>query len=164
MAAARTERDDAGVRWLNAEELSAWRNFSTMQFQLMAELGRALADDGLSYSDYLVLASLGDQPDGRVRPTELGHTLGWEKSRVSHHLSRMQRRGLIAREECPSDQRGWFVVITPLGQETIERAAPGHVAEVRRLFIDLLSPDEVAMLDDVARRVMAALPCNDDSS
>lgn len=142
------------TRWLSDDERSAWRNLSLMQLQLTALLGRELAASGLSYQDYLVLAVLSDRPESRERLVELGREIGWEKSRVSHHVSRMEKRGLVAKVRCPSDQRGWFVTITDTGRRAIETAAPGHVAAVRRNFIDLLSTDQIAALDGIARTVL----------
>lgn len=146
------------TRWLTDDELRAWRNLSLMQLQLSALLGRELASDGLSYSDYLVLANLSDRADRQARLLELGRDLGWEKSRVSHHVTRMEQRGLVERVRCPSDQRGWFVAMTEAGRSAIAAAAPGHVAVVRRHFIDLLTPEQLATLDDIARTVLDHLP------
>jgi DNA-binding MarR family transcriptional regulator len=129
-----------------------------MQAQLTARLARELAGDSdLSYPDYAVLVALTDRSDGRCRPFELGGDLGWEKSRVSHHISRMVARGLVRRERCPSDQRGAFVVVTDQGRTAIEAAAPGHVAAVRRYVIDRLSPAQIDALASVASTVLAAL-------
>lgn len=149
------------VRWLTAAEHRAWRNFSLMQLQLFALLGRELADDGLSYQDYIVLAHLSDQKDNQLRLTELGRELGWEKSRISHHVTRMEQRGLVARMRCPTDQRGWFVVMTDEGRAASAAAAPGHVATVRRHFIDLLTPAQLETLDGIARTVLDQLPHDD---
>ncbi len=146
------------TRWLDDDERRAWRDFSLMQFQLFALLGRELAGDGLSYPDYLVLAHLSDCPDNQARLVELGHDLGWEKSRVSHHITRMEQRRLVARVKCPTDRRGWFVTITDSGRAAIAEAAPTHVAVVRKHFIDLLTKQQLATLGAVARNVLAHLP------
>lgn len=126
--------------------------------RLFALLGRELAADGLSNQDYAVLASLSDRDDHQARLVELGRELGWEKSRVSHHISRMEQRGLVAKSKCPTDQRGWFVSLTLTGSEAISAAAPGHVAVVRAHFIDLLSRDELHTLATIAERVLERLP------
>jgi DNA-binding MarR family transcriptional regulator len=148
----------AAPRWLDDEELAAWKSFSRMQLQLFALLGREMAADGLSYSDSLVLAGLVDQPDGRLRMSELGRELGWEKSRVSHHVARMEARGLLERQRCPTDQRGWFVAITPEGRAANHAAAPGHVAVVRAHVIDLLTRQQLRTLDAIATTVLEHLP------
>ena len=144
-------------RWLTDDEQTAWRNFTLMQLQLFALLGTELATEGLSYQDYVVLAELSDRPDRQARPTELGRQLGWEKSRVSHHLARMEARGLVVKVKCPTDQRGWFVTLTTKGRKAIAAAAPGHVAVVRRHFIDLLSPTQLRTLSSISQKVLDGL-------
>jgi DNA-binding MarR family transcriptional regulator len=148
----------ARTRWLDDEERSAWRNLTLLQFQLFALLGRELAPSGLSFQDYVVLAELSDRPDRQARLSELGRQLGWEKSRVSHHVTRMEGRGLVSRVKCPTDQRGWFVTMTEEGARAIAAAAPDHVAVVRRHFIDLLTPQQLRTIDAVARKVLGHLP------
>ena len=146
------------VRWLDERELRAWRSLQFMQMRLEGELARQLAaDSSLSYPDYLVLVALTDRSDGRMRLFELADALGWEKSRLSHQVARMTTRGLVAKERCESDRRGAFVVITELGREEIEAAAPGHVDAVRRLFVDRLAPDQLDAIGDAAEAVLAAL-------
>lgn len=129
-----------------------------MQGRLERKLARQLtAETGLSYPDYLVLVALTDQPEGRMRPFELGEFLGWEKSRLSHHVARMVTRGLVVKERCDDDRRGAFVVITTQGRTEIEAAAPGHVATVRSLFIDRLSPGQIDAIVEVAERILTGL-------
>lgn len=144
------------VRWLDEREERAWRALQFMQMRLEAELARQLAtDSGLSYPDYLVLVALTDRQDGRMRLFELGRELGWEKSRLSHHVARMADRGLVKKERCDSDRRGAFVAVTNKGRKEIESAAPGHVRAVRRLFIDRLTPDQLDLVASVAETVLA---------
>lgn len=148
----------AQPRWLSDTEQHAWRSFLRMQAQLTARLGRELqAESDLSIADYDVLVHLTDLEGGRRRILELARELDWEKSRMSHHLARMAKRGLIAREECPADGRGAFVAITPEGQAAIEAAAPRHVETVRRLVFDALTPEQVAALGAVSDRILKQL-------
>jgi DNA-binding MarR family transcriptional regulator len=91
-----------------------------------------LVDSSLSDADYMVLVHLSEAEDRRVRMTDLADRLNWSKSRLSHQLARMQARGLVEREECPSDARGAFAVLGAGGLAEIERAAPKHVVSVRR--------------------------------
>jgi DNA-binding MarR family transcriptional regulator len=129
-----------------------------MQMRLAGELAHQLAtESGLSYQDYVVLVALTDQPDGRRRLFELAHDLGWEKSRLSHHISRMANRGLVRKEKCESDRRGAFVVVTDRGRAEIETAAPGHVTAVRRLFVDRLTPRQLDSIAAAAETVLAGL-------
>ena len=148
--------------WLDERERNAWRSLSLMNLQLTAALNRDLAGSDLSLQDYGVLAHLSELDGGMVRMNELGHSLGWEKSRVSHHISRMEGRRLVRRARCPSDGRGWFVEITAEGRAAIAGAAPGHVAAVRRHFVDLLTPAQLSELDRIATRVLEHLATVDD--
>ncbi|MFN2557672.1 MAG: MarR family winged helix-turn-helix transcriptional regulator [Nitriliruptorales bacterium] len=146
------------ARWLDDQEERAWRALQLMQMRLTAQLARDLAaHSDLSYPDYVVLVALSDQSDGRMRLYELARVLGWEKSRLSHHLARMAQRGLVMKEKCASDRRGAFVVATECGRDAIERAAPSHVESVRRLFIDRLTPRQLATISAAAETVLAAL-------
>jgi DNA-binding MarR family transcriptional regulator len=139
-------------------QLTAWRQMQRMHFQLTAKLSRELsAQTGLSYQDYLVLFVLRDRRENRMRAFELGNELAWEKSRLSHHVARMEQRGLVRRERCATDQRGAFVVLIPKGRKAIEVAAPLHERNVSRHFVDLVSPGELQTLSEVARRVLEML-------
>jgi DNA-binding MarR family transcriptional regulator len=146
------------VEWLNETEERAWRALQFMQMRLEGELARQLASDSaLSYPDYVVLVALTDRPDGRMRPFELAGILGWEKSRLSHHVARMVGRGLVKKETCDTDRRGAYVAATPRGRKELEAAAPGHVAAVRRLFVDRLTPDQLVAIGDAAEAVLSTL-------
>ena len=144
-----------GNRWLDDDEQRAWRAYLRMQSRLTAALNRQLQNEsGLSLADYDVLVQLTDAPDGRLRPYELQRALDWEQSRLSHHLSRMQRRKLVARDECIDDGRGAYIQITDTGRQAITNAAPGHVATVRNLFFDALTREQVATLEDLSTRIL----------
>ncbi len=144
--------------WLTPEEHRAWRGFMSLHRELAARLNRQLQEDSLlSLADYEVLVPLSEAPDGRLRPYELAEGLQWEQSRLSHHLARMGKRGLVSREECTADGRGSFVVLTPTGRDAIETAAPAHVAMVRKLFFDALSPEQVSALESIASAGRAQL-------
>jgi DNA-binding MarR family transcriptional regulator len=145
-------------QWLTDDEQRAWRGLVQMTSRLDARLNRELQQSsGLSLADYDVLVLLTEAPDERLRMFELVEDLQWEQSRLSHHVARMQRRGLVAREECTTDKRGAFVVLTAAGREAIEKAAPGHVDTVRRLVFDGLSEEQVAMLESFVTRVLSRL-------
>ncbi|MFF8596423.1 MarR family winged helix-turn-helix transcriptional regulator [Streptomyces sp. NPDC015220] len=122
---------------------------------LVNQTGRSLQNEfGLSAADYTVLAELTRIPDARLRVLELADVLGWEKSRVSHHLARMVKRGIVAREECADDRRGSYVTVTPTGRAAMSAAAPQHVADVRRLFLDHLTPGQIAILAEITDSVI----------
>jgi DNA-binding MarR family transcriptional regulator len=150
--------EPAVVNWLDDREQAAWRGYVTMQSLLFARLNRSLATEcGMSDGDYAVLVSLSEAPGGRLRAFELARTMQWEKSRLSHQLTRMERRGLVKREECPSDARGAFIAITDAGRTAIRSAAPHHVADVRRWFVDVLDVAQLDALSDIVETVLAAL-------
>ncbi|GAB7048169.1 MarR family winged helix-turn-helix transcriptional regulator [Catenuloplanes indicus] len=144
--------------WLSDDEQRDWRRFVVMQNRLMAQLAAHLqAEGGLSIPDYEVLVHLSEAPDGRMRSTDLIERICWEKSRLSHHLTRMEKRGFVTRETRPDDLRYSDVVITTAGRAAIEAAAPMHVAHVRSWFIEALSAEELAVLGELSDKVTARL-------
>jgi DNA-binding MarR family transcriptional regulator len=144
--------------WLPADAQRLWRRWLRLNALLPGALHRELqADAGLSLPDFDVLVQLTDSPQGRVRVSDLARGLHWERSRVSHHVTRMERRGLVAREECRDDGRGAWVVLTEEGRAAIEQAAPAHVATVRRLVFDALTPQEAEVMAGVIEKVLARL-------
>jgi DNA-binding MarR family transcriptional regulator len=146
------------VRWLTAQEERVWRRWVTLNARLSATLQKELQHDvGLSMPDYEVLVHLTDSPAGRLRVTDLARLLQWERSRVSHHITRMESRRMVQRVGCAEDGRGAFVVITPQGRAAIEQAAPGHVNAVRRLVFDALGADEINSLAAIIDKTLARL-------
>lgn len=153
--------DDA--HWLSADEQQLWRRWLRVNSLLPGVLNRELqADAGLSLPDFEVLVKLTDTPEGRVRVTDLARELTWERSRVSHHVTRMERRGLVERSECQDDGRGAWVVLTTRGRSAIERAAPGHAATVRRLVFDDLTHQELRTMARVIDKVLGRLVHDSD--
>jgi DNA-binding MarR family transcriptional regulator len=152
------------ARWLDEREARAWRGFIAMQGQLLGRLARQLQrDSGLSEADYEVLVQLSEAPCARQRVFELGQATQWEKSRLSHHLTRMVQRGLVARETCPTDSRGAFVRLTDAGREAIERAAPQHVEHVREWFVEALTAEQLDALAELSEAVLDRLAEDGDS-
>jgi DNA-binding MarR family transcriptional regulator len=146
------------VRWLDEDEQRAWRSLMVMQDGLTEFVDRQLRTRcGLSNADYQLLAHLSEAPGGRLRQLELGGLLRWDKSRLSQHLGRMEKRDLVTREPCPTDQRGTVVVMTPRGRELITAAAPQHVDDVRRAFLDALTPAELRTLTTIGDKVRERL-------
>jgi DNA-binding MarR family transcriptional regulator len=143
--------------WLNTGEGRAWRAFMHAHHQLVVHLSRGLQESGLSGADYEVLATLSGHDEGRMPAQELCAALGWEKSRLSHQVRGMQKDGLIGREPNPADARSTIVCILPAGRAAIEKAAPEHVTDVRRNFIDLYSPAELDQLAALNERILRHL-------
>ena len=149
---------DTEMRWLAADQQRAWRQWLTLTTRLPARLNRQLqADSDLSLADFDVLVQLTDVPAGRLRVGELDAALDWEKSRLSHHLTRMERRGLVARVDVAADGRGSEVVLTGTGRAAIEAAAPAHVDTVRALVFDVLTEEQVRALLELTGAVLARL-------
>ena len=151
--------DVTATHWLDETEARAWRGYLRMRTMLDAELSRELyRDSGLSTADYEVLvhlSELGSDGHGhRLRMNELCARMLWSKSRLSHQVGRMEQRGLVARENCPSDARGAFVRLTDAGLAAIVAAAPGHVDTVRQHLMDLLTREQIETLGDITDLVV----------
>ena len=144
--------------WLSPEQQRAWRALLAMNTQLHARLARELQNaSDISYADFAVLVQLTDAEDGRTRISELADLLQWERSRLSHHLKRMESRGHSERSSCPEDGRGQYVAITAIGRDAIEQAAPAHVQLVHRLVFDGMSDAERDTLVTISERVIDRL-------
>jgi DNA-binding MarR family transcriptional regulator len=154
----------AKPRWLDEREAHLWRSWLRLNQELVSRLEEQIGrEGGLSGPDYAVLVPLSAAPDGMLRARELRRDILWDRSRLSHHLGRMEKRGLVVREECAEDARGAMVRMTDVGRAAIERAAPGHVAMTRRYFFDLLTDEEVDLLTTLLDRVLANLDRDDGS-
>jgi DNA-binding MarR family transcriptional regulator len=125
-----------------------------MQAAFALQLSR---EEGMSDADYAVMVPLSEAPHGQLRTKDLGSTLGWDRSRTSHQVTRMAKRGLVSREFCEDDARGSIVRLTGAGRSAITRAAPHHVALVRRLFFDPLSEDDLDALGFTLDRMLVAI-------
>ena len=139
---------DGRTRWLSADEQQAWRATVNLSQLLMRQLDRDLNAHGLNGHDYEILVELSEAPDRRLRMTELADATSQSRSRLSHQISRMENRGLVRRDDCEGDKRGTFAVLTTDGMAAIERVAPDHVENVRRHFIDRLSPRQLEEISD----------------
>jgi DNA-binding MarR family transcriptional regulator len=146
----------AETQWLTEEEQRMWRAFLYMRRDLDKAIDRQLAGVGLSDADFALLVPLSETPDHRLRARDLGSGTQWDRSRLSHHIRRMEQRGLVTRHTCETDGRGTYIQLTAEGLAAVERAAPGHVATVRRYLIDLLTPRERTVLRSISERVSAA--------
>lgn len=141
------------MRRPSAGELRVWRDYIETADLLAVELGRRLqADSGLSRADYRVLLALSEAPARMLRSSELAESIGWERSRLSHHLRRMETRGLVRRATTAGDQRGADVALTAEGAQAFRRGSVPHLEAVRELFVEALEP---ADLEAVARATAA---------
>jgi DNA-binding MarR family transcriptional regulator len=144
-------------------EWALWDAFGAMHAQLGRELDRRLQRDaGISQGDYAVMLALFRAPERSLRPGPLGEQIGWEKSRLSHQLTRMVGRGLVERIECDTDGRGSVIVLTNAGRLAMLRAMRDHAVAIRSLFLDLLEPDEKHAIASVSARVLERLAETDE--
>jgi DNA-binding MarR family transcriptional regulator len=142
--------------WLEGDQQRAWLAYIRVQLRLAYEMNRQLlADSGLSLPDYDVLAALSVADGGRMQVTVLAAQIGWERSRVSHHVRRMSARGLVTCALSAADRRVTEVTLTGQGRQALEEAAPGHVDLVRRLFFGGLPAALVGPLGEALERVYA---------
>ena len=148
----------APTPWLADDEQRAWRNWLAVSALLPTELHRQLQrDSSLSLQDFEVLVHLSETTERRSRVADLAQCLQWERSRLSHHVKRMEKRGLVVREECPDDGRGAFVVLTDDGLAAIRQAAPGHAQTVKELVFTSLTKRELENLGVVTEKILANL-------
>jgi DNA-binding MarR family transcriptional regulator len=142
------------VKWLDEDEMRAWHSFlaagALIDRLVDAQLKEAV---GLSHPQYEILVRLAEAPDGELRMTELAGTLLTSKSGLTYQVTQLEKAGLVERRSCPSDVRGVLAVLTEAGRQRLEQAAPGHVALVRELLIDVLTPGQLASLADALGEV-----------
>jgi DNA-binding MarR family transcriptional regulator len=144
------------TRWLSDDEQTTWSAFIRMRQRLDAAIAAGLAQDGLSLPDYEILVALSAAPGERLRAKNLAAEICWDKSRLSKHLARMDRRELVERTPAADDARGIWVRLTPHGRRALEHAAPNHVELVRRLFVDSMSDEEAKAVRSLAEKVVTA--------
>jgi DNA-binding MarR family transcriptional regulator len=140
--------------WLDGDQQRAWLAYVRVQLRLAYEMNRQLlADSGMSLPDYDVLTALSVADEERMQITVLAAQIGWERSRVSHHVRRMSARGLVACGLSAADRRATEVTLTSLGRQALAEAAPGHVELVRRLFFGGLPADLVGPVSEALESV-----------
>jgi DNA-binding MarR family transcriptional regulator len=133
------------------EQLRIWRDYIETAQALRTRLGSRLqSESSLSAGDYQVLLALTEAPQRTLRSAELATLIGWERSRLSHHLGRMEKRHLIRRVPCADDVHGVDVIATESAREAFRAGSVPHLRAVRELFIDALTPEQFAHLDDIS--------------
>jgi DNA-binding MarR family transcriptional regulator len=152
----RNDKAVPGGGWLDGDQQRAWLAYIRIQLRLTYEMNRQLLAEGeMSLPDYDVLTALSVADGGRMPVTVLAAQIGWERSRVSHHVRRMSTRGLVTCGLSAADKRVTEVTMTDHGRKTLEQAAPGHVDLVRRLFFDGLPAGLMGPLTDALESVYA---------
>ena len=143
---------------LDERQRLLWKAYRDLNQEMSTVLeDQLLRDAGLSGSEYAVLVVLSHSPDGVLRARELGSELGWDRSRLSHLVRRMEKRRFVDREECEEDARGSLVRLTDAGRATVDGVAPEHSEAIRRYFFNALSSDELETLAVVFDRLLENL-------
>jgi len=141
-------------RRMTSRELATWRSLMDTTTELRRLLSGQLATESkLSTGDYSVLLALSEAENRRMRSSELAAAIEWERSRLSHHLGRMEKRGLIERVECLTDNRGAEVVLTEDGAQIFRGATTPHTRAIKRYFADALTPEQFDALDGILRTI-----------
>ncbi len=147
-----------GHRWLTDEEQRVWRAYLHATTLLEDHLDRQLQRDaGMPHIYYGLLVGLAEAPRRRLRMTELARKSKITRSRLSHAIARLEKSGWVRREDCPSDKRGQFAVLTEEGAEVLRRTAPGHVTAVRQALFERLSPAQQKALGEIMEIVAEGL-------
>ncbi|MEU2115853.1 MarR family transcriptional regulator [Streptomyces sp. NPDC016459] len=143
--------------WLTDGEQCAWRTFLDVQRMLTYQLEKDLQPFGLTMNDYEILVNLSESAERRLRMSDLAAATLQSKSRLSHQITRMETAGLVRRENCESDRRGLYAVLTDDGMETMRKVAPHHVESVRKHFIDQIGGEALGDLHESLKPVAEQL-------
>jgi DNA-binding MarR family transcriptional regulator len=150
------------VDWLSPEEQRSWRSLLFGMARLHERLNADMVDNhGINGDDYEVLSMLSEAPDRRIRMAELAERRVSSRSRLTHHIARLEDQGFVGREACEDDRRGTWAQLTNAGFAKVAAVAPEHVRAVRELLIDKMSPEEFATIGTALERVLTGLnPCD----
>ncbi len=146
-----------GTRWLDDEEMDAWRSYAETVVDLNTALEADLAPHGLTLGAYQVLVHLSEAEDREMRMCDLAALLQLSPSGLTRRLDGLVRMGLVERRPSELDRRVMLAVLTDHGQAYLEKVAPDHVDSVRRHIIDLISRDDMAAMARIFRTIRTAL-------
>ncbi|PYY60563.1 MarR family transcriptional regulator [Curtobacterium sp. MCSS17_011] len=139
-----TDEHRSGRRSPNASELATWRAYVEASERVRRALSTAFLDtSGISPGDYSVMLALSEAEDRTLRSSDLATGIGWERSRLSHHLKRMEERGLVLRGRVGGDARGAAVTLTDAGASVFRSSSAAHLRLVRQVFVDAFTPDQL---------------------
>jgi DNA-binding MarR family transcriptional regulator len=142
-------------RWLTAEQQRVWRTYLLGSAKLSERLDADLRRFGLDLPEYEILVCLEEADDRRLRMSELADAVHSSRSRLTHTIARMEKSGMVTRSTCPTDRRGVWAELTPTGLQVLQNAAPGHVAAVRRNFVEAMRPEDYEALGRAFAAVLA---------
>lgn len=141
--------------WLDPEQQDIWRNWLRATDEITSHLDTDLRRFGLDLAEYEILVTLSEGPDRRLRMSDLAGAVRQSRSRLTHTITRMEKKALVARETCTADGRGVWAVLTDEGYATLERVAPHHAAAVRHIFIDAVGPEDFTAVGRAMTKVLA---------
>ncbi|APT84771.1 MarR family winged helix-turn-helix transcriptional regulator [Corynebacterium aquilae] len=143
------------THWLTPEQQRMWRLLLDAHAVIFRRIDEQLhTDSELGSSEYSVLVRLSEAPETTLRLNQIGTYLGWDRSRCSHLIRRMEKRGLVDKKTCAEDGRGILVSLTDLGAERLSAAAPGHADLVKSMIFSDLSSDDIETLSTFYRRII----------
>ncbi|NGO45982.1 MarR family winged helix-turn-helix transcriptional regulator [Streptomyces ureilyticus] len=146
------------TRWLTPEEQRAWRAYIAASYLLEDALDRQLQQEaGMPHLYYTILSALSETPQRTLRMTDLAKALKITRSRLTYAVTRLEKDGLVRREDCQMDKRGSLAILTDEGMAVLERAAPGHVEMVRTALFEHLTEEQVGQLEEIFTGVASAL-------
>jgi len=153
-----TQSQSGDIEWLTPDQLENWILLTALLSKLPSALDTQLQESaGLSFFEYSVLAGLSASPGGTLRMSTLASFANGSLSRLSHVVSRLEKRDYVKRRPCKDDGRATEAVLTAAGRRAIVSAAPAHVTEARRLVVDAITPTQLQQLGTIARRILAAI-------
>ena len=146
------------TRWLSQEEQESWRAWIEASLLLTDRLSRDIqAQHGLTFADYEIMVRLSESDQRRLRMSDLADVTLSSRSRLSHQIDRMEKAGLVVRQECTDDRRGYFAVLTDAGWKKLVETAPIHVESVRHRLVDVLTEDEFTELGRLSQKLLDGL-------
>ncbi len=143
------------TRWLSDDEMRAWLKLTGVMLKLAPTLDSQLQrDSDLTQFDYLCLAMLSESDDRTLSMSSLAERANSSLSRLSHVITKLERRGFVCRAPSPQSRRVTLVRLEDDGWDVLVKAAPGHVETVRSLVFDGLAPEDVAALERIAGHIV----------
>lgn len=149
------------TRWLDAEETDTWLQVASMIIKLPGALDAQLQRDaGLTHFEYAALSALSEAPNWTMHMSTLAGFANGSLSRLSHVITRLEKKGWVYRAPCPEDGRFTNATLTSAGYEKVVATAPGHVENVRKLVAEPLTRSQLRQLSVIGRRIITAIDAN----
>lgn len=146
---------ESHVRWLDPEQQKIWRTYLRATAHVNQSLDTDLRQQGLDMAEYNILVCLSEAPDRRMRMSQLADEVVHSRSRLTHTVTRLEKRGLVTRETCQDDGRGILASLTPAGLAKIEEVAPIHLESVRGVLVDSMSSEDFRALGRAMASILA---------